>query len=126
MLNSVLLRKTFLGLTLAALAASPSYATVVGAGVSVMPSFHTGACPFTFKFVGKIESDTGGVVRYRWIRSDGATAPIQRLEFRGPGTRMVDTTWELSPAHFRGWEAIRVLSPNSYESNKATFELTCK
>ena len=125
MLNIALFRRTFFGLAVAALAASPSYAAVVGAGVSVMPSFHTGACPFTFKFAGKIDSDTGGIVKYRWVRSDGP-GPIEKLEFRGPGTRMIHTTWELSPPHFHGWEAIQILSPNRYESNKATFELTCK
>jgi len=125
MLNIILFRRTLLGLAVAALAASPSNANVIGAGVSVMPSFHSGPCPYTFKFVGKIESNTGGVVKYRWVRSDGP-GPVESLEFRGPGTRMVNTTWELSPPHIHGWEAIQILSPNKYESNKATFELTCK
>jgi hypothetical protein len=130
MLKSASLRKVSLGAAAAAaavtaLAAGPSSAAVVGAAATVAPPVHVGACPFMFKFTGKIVSNSQGVVKYRWIRSDGAIAPVQTLFFREPGTQFVSTTWTLSPPHYVGWEAIRILTPNPLISNKAVFKLTC-
>ena len=130
MFKSVMLRKLALvALATAATSASlagSSNAAVIRADASASPPFHNGACPFTFRFTANIESDQGGVVRYRWIRSDGATAPIQMLQFRGPGTRTVDDTWQLSGDHFKGWEAVRIIGPNGRVSNRAKIELTCR
>jgi hypothetical protein len=128
MLKSALLRKLVLAGTAtaaAALFAGAASAAVVRADVNAAPPFHDGACPFTFTFNANIESDRGGVVHYTWIRSDGATGPVLDLEFRGPGTRTVSTNWELSPPHFRGWEAVRIVGPNGRVSNRARIELTC-
>jgi hypothetical protein len=50
------------------------------------------------------------------------------VSFEGPGTKPVEATWTLGgPAlrTYRGWEAIKVLSPNVVESRKAPFELRC-
>ncbi len=131
MFKSALLGKSSLAAAATAaafaiLAAGPSNAAVVGAGASVAPPVHAGACPFTFKFTGKIQSNSPGVVTYRWMRSDGAMAPVQTLVFREPGVQLVFDTWTLSPPHYVGWEAIRILSPNPFASNKAVFKLDCK
>jgi hypothetical protein len=130
MFKSALLCKTTLGMAAAAaactaLAAGPSSAAVVGVKAAVAPAVHTGPCPFTFKFEGEIVSNSPGVVQYRWIRSDGAIAPVQTVVFRERGAKIVTDTWTLSPPHYIGWEAVRVLSPNPVTSNKAVFKLTC-
>jgi hypothetical protein len=111
-----------LGLSLA----GPTNAAVIRNDVTASPPFHDGACPFTFTFTANIESDKGGIVEYRWFRSDGATGPVTKLDFRGPGTRTVTDTWQFNKRPpIKGWEAVRILSPNRGASNHAKFELTC-
>jgi hypothetical protein len=130
MLKSALLRRSTLAAAaaaaaFAALAAGPSSAAVISADAKVAPATHTGACPFTFNFTGTIVVNGPEIVKYRWIRSDGATAPVQTLTFRARGAQVVTDTWTLSPPHYEGWEAVRILSPNALTSNKAAFKLEC-
>jgi hypothetical protein len=128
MFKSASLRKTLLATAaaaVAALAAGSSSAAVIGSHVTVTPVVHNGVCPFTFVFKGDIISNSPGIVKYRWIRSDGAIAPVQTLFFHERGAQFVSTTWTLSPPHYLGWEAIRVLTPNAFVSNKALFHLNC-
>jgi hypothetical protein len=99
-------------------------AEVVKVTASVSPTSWTGKCPKRFEFTGKITVDKPGVVKYKWIRSDGANAPIQTLRFRRPGTQKVSTYWQLS-APGEKWEAIEILAPNPMKSNKAVFTLKC-
>jgi len=103
--------------------ASPLLVTAVSASVS--PASYTGTCPKTFLFTAAITASAAGVVTYTWKRSDGAQAPVQSLNFTGPGTQAVSTTWLLSPSSLTGWEQLQILSPNSVVSNSATFALTC-
>jgi len=99
-------------------------AKVVGAAANVTPTEWTGRCPKRFEFVGKITVDKPGVVEYKWIRSDGANAPVKTLRFRRPGTQNVTTYWELS-APGTHWEAVQILGPNPMTSNRAVFTLKC-
>jgi len=94
---------------------------------SVNPTSFKGECPKMFTFTGKITSDSPGVVKYKWIRSDNANAPEQTISFRAPGTQTVTTTWTLGGPGmtYNGWEAIRILSPNPMTSNRAAFTLDC-
>jgi hypothetical protein len=126
MFKSALLRKASLaGLSLAAaLLAGQASAAVVATSASVSPTSKVALCPFTFTFSGTIDSNSQGEVKYRWIRSDGAISPVETLVFREPGTRVVTTTWTLGTS-YSGWEAVRILSPNLRQSNKAVFRLGC-
>jgi hypothetical protein len=99
-------------------------AKVVKVTAAVTPAEYSGKCPKRFEFVGMITVNTPGVVQYKWIRSDGANAPVQRIAFRKPGTRRVTTYWQLS-AEGQHWEAVQVLEPNPMTSNKAVFTLKC-
>ena len=99
-------------------------AKVVKVTASVTPADYSGKCPKRFEFVGEITVDSPGAVEYKWIRSDGANAPIQKIYFRKPGTQRVTTYWQLS-AEGQRWEAVQTLSPNSMTSNKAVFKLKC-
>ena len=73
--------------------------------------------------------DGPGTVTYKWIRSDGALAPNQVIEFKQAGRQQVKTTWTLGDAvklpKFSGWEALEILTPNPLTSNRATFSLRC-
>lgn len=99
-------------------------AKVIMASVSVTPAEYSGQCPKRFEFVGEITSDTAGVVQYTWIRSDGATSPVEALRFGKAGTMRVTTYWELG-AEGQHWQALQIVAPNQLFSNRATFSLKC-
>src|SRR5262245_54918018 len=103
---------------------------VEGAGLEAVPASYNGACPGVIKFNGKIQANGQGAIKYRFVRSDGATGPIEYLNFDSAGVKYVSTTWTLGDASslpsYQGWEAIKILSPNEVESNRANFKLVCK
>ncbi|MEW6212810.1 MAG: hypothetical protein AB1631_31075, partial [Acidobacteriota bacterium] len=89
---------------------------------------YEGPCPAIIKFAGAITTNGGGIVKYTFLRSDGATGPVLTLTFAAAGTKPVSTTWTLGGKalpRYSGWQAIRILSPNAMDSNKAAFELIC-
>ncbi len=94
-------------------------------------SLQARVCPVTIAFDGFITMNGPGTVTYRIVRSDGATGPVQTLEFLKPGTQTVHETWTVGDAtllpHYEGWVAIQVLTPNEVESNHAdaAFHMTC-
>ncbi|MFD0884945.1 hypothetical protein ACFQ08_10345 [Streptosporangium algeriense] len=95
--------------------------------VQVSPTSWSGDCArgHQFTFTAHISVLPRTKIRYRWIRSDNATAPVQELDFRlGPSTQAVGTTWWIG-APGTHWEAIEVLSPDSFVSQRASFHLQC-
>ena len=110
----------------AATAPSAQTLEVVSATLEALPETYDGPCPVTIKFPGRITVKGKGTVKYTFVRSDGATAPVYTLDFAGEETKSVETTWTLSPPSYAGWQAIKVLSPNELESNRAPFKLTCR
>jgi hypothetical protein len=115
-----------LAVVMVALVFTPELAAkVVKVTASVTPTSWTGKCPKRFEFVGKITVNRPGVVKYRWIRSDGAGAPVKTLRFRRPGTLNVTSYWQLSSPGTK-WEAVEILAPNKMTSNKAVFTLRCR
>jgi len=107
----------------------PLAAKVTSVTTSVNPPSFDGPCPKMFEFSGVIVVDSPGVVTFKWLRSDGATAPEQRIEFKQAGKQVVKTTWTLGDATalptYEGWQSVQILTPNAIESNKATFKLKC-
>lgn len=103
---------------------------VEGVGVEATPTEYNGVCPAPIKFPGKIQANGAGRVKYTWLRSDGATAPVEYVDFEKPGIKYVTTTWTLGDAsllpHYDGWQQIKILSPNEMLSNQAAFKLTCR
>lgn len=77
---------------------------------------------------GSNSVDTSGTVTYRFIRNDGASAPIRTLSFQDPGSQDVETTWRLGGEGFsyEGWQAIRILEPTEMESDRAEFTVECE
>jgi len=83
-------------------------------------------CPTTVQFSGQITANGKGRVTYTFIRSDGLTAPAQTLEFEEAGTKSVGVTRAVSSAQSSsGWQAIKILSPNSLLSERAPFSVDC-
>jgi len=90
---------------------------------------YSGDCPAKITFKGAITVNAPGVVSYVFIRSDGAIDTVTKtLKFAGAGTKSVSTTWTLggeSLPRFKGWEAVKVLSPTAIESPHADFMVSC-
>lgn len=87
------------------------------------------SCPVTIAFSGRISMIHGsGTVSYRFVRSDGATGPVETVTFTAPGSKEVSSTWSRGGPGERlvGWEQLVILSPVATESNRATFDLTCR
>jgi hypothetical protein len=99
-------------------------AEVIKVTAAVNPPEYSGKCPKRFEFFGEITVNKPGVVKYKWIRSDRAIAPVQTLGFRTPGTKRVTSYWQIG-APGEHWEAIEILAPNKMKSNKAVFKLKC-
>lgn len=86
------------------------------------PVYHTAQGAVTAQFHGSIATSGPCNVQYRFIRSDGAQGAATSLAFDAAGTQPVHTSWSLS-REYSGWVAIRVLSPNALESNRAAFRV---
>jgi hypothetical protein len=120
------------GALLAAMMGAPVGAQdfrVEGAGLEAVPTSYRGPCPGLIKFAGKIQASAAGRVKYTIFRNDGGTGPEGFVDFEGPGVKLMEYSWTLgggSVTHYEGWVAIRILSPNSYESNHAKFVLDCE
>lgn len=100
----------------------------ITAALGVGPAAYTGTCPALLKFRGHIKVNQPATVKYKFIRSDGADAPVQTLHFPRAGTQPANTTWTLGGPglpSYRGWVAIKVLEPLEVESNKANFRVQC-
>jgi hypothetical protein len=130
---SVSLLVLFGALLFAATRASASQdMRVTGAGLKVDEAQLSGPCPVMVKFTGYVTTNGPGTVKYTFTRSDGATGPVYALEFKEAGTQYVTTAWTLGdqtalPA-YEGWQALKILSPNTLESNRDTsgFSVRCE
>ena len=98
--------------------------------VNVNNDSYSGLCiqAISFTFTAQITANGQGIVSYKWIRSDGVTSSTpQTVNFTSAGTQTVSTNWTLGTPGFSyaGWEKMQIVSPNSLESNQATFTLNC-
>jgi hypothetical protein len=93
------------------------------------PFDYVGACPVTITFSGRISvAGGGGTVSYKWIRNDGASAPIETLTFSEPGSQDINTTWYIGDAgmNYSGWQALEILDPQALTSDRAEFKIQCQ
>ncbi len=97
--------------------------------LTVENSRYIGSCPTTLWFSGTISTNQVGKVQYRFIRSDGASAPVQEIYFDKPGSKQVKDGWTLGSSTQSGnspnWEAIQIIYPWFSISNKAEFTVNC-
>ena len=73
-------------------------------------------------FVGTIRTNGAGTIQYKFLRSDGANAPVQTLRFDRAESKEVRTTWTLSK-DYHGWEALQVTHPLPIASGRASFSV---
>jgi hypothetical protein len=102
---------------------------VVEAILRADPFNYTGSCPVKITFSGRISVIGGsGVVSYKFLRSDGASAPIETVRFDSPGSKDVIDTWTLgaSGTKYSGWESIKIFEPGELTSNQANFKIQCE
>ena len=97
--------------------------TRITATLTASPANYSGALTTTITFTGNISVDAPCQVNYKFIRSDGALAPLATLVFNAAGEKTVNTTWQLGSS-YSGWQAIKVISPKAVESNKANFSIS--
>jgi hypothetical protein len=94
------------------------------------PFDFTGACPATINFSGRISVVGGsGRVSYKFLRNDGASAPVESLSFDSPGSKDIHTTWTVGGPGlpvYSGWEAVQILEPQAMKSNQAPFKIHCQ
>jgi hypothetical protein len=93
------------------------------------PTEHDGPCPKTFRFAGVITVNRGGKVKYQWQHSDGKHRLPQTTYFSGPDAHTVTDVWTLGSSstafHYAGYARLRIISPTSVLSGKASFTLNC-
>ncbi|MBN1250113.1 MAG: protein kinase [Anaerolineae bacterium] len=97
---------------------------VTNVQASVNPANWAGTCPKEFVFTADITVSSAGTVQYVWERSDGAAATAESVDFAGPGTQSVNSSWTLS-ASGTYWKRLRVTGPSALTSNQASFTLAC-
>ena len=100
----------------------------VEATVRAEPIKHHGPCPGFFKFKGRVTANARGMVKYKFLRSDGAIMPLREVYFKNAGVKEVDMTWQLGDVtvpHYAGWVALQIVEPNEITSAKANFDLVC-
>jgi hypothetical protein len=109
---------------------APSGFRLVEAMLRADPFDYTGPCPATITFSGRISAVGGSAqVSYKFLRNDGASAPIQTLTFDSPGSKDVSETWTLggpSLPIYSGWVALQILEPQELTSQKASFTIRCE
>jgi len=95
------------------------------------PFNYEGPCPVKIVFSGRISVAGGsGTVSYKFLRSDGALAPVQSIHFNEPGSKKITNTWTLGAATprfqpYSGWQAIQTFDPVESQSQKASFNIHC-
>jgi len=110
-------------------AATAVAAQKVTAILTASPKSYSGPCPAVIHFNGKITVTQPGRVQYKFIRSDGASAPVKTLSFNSAGSKNVGTTWTIGGPclpSYAGWQAIQVVYPYPGKSNKAHFKMSCR
>ncbi len=115
----------------AALSLAPFLSAQAGdfsAQLSAAPTAFQGTCPATIRFSGEIRATKPGKVQFKYVRSDGASSPVQTLLFTAPGGKPISTTWTLGGGavpRYQGWLAIQFVHPQTDRSPLANFSIQC-
>jgi len=108
---------------------------VTGVAFSAWPGDHVGACRTNTFFTASVlisapAHNTGGIVRYTWLRSETSNITPGSVTFP-PGTtsRIVTSIWSLSANQGNGsayWVAFKTLSPEVLITPRITYHHTCQ
>jgi hypothetical protein len=98
---------------------------ILQAGIKVLPSSYTGKCPVDLQVEGRFRIDHAGVVRYRFLRSDGTQTPIRT--YHAPTAGWFSLFDTLHVTHDRqGSVRLRILSPTPRLTPPASYTVDCK
>lgn len=98
--------------------------TSVSYSFSEAPYAGKSDCPM---MTAQITTNGAGDVKYKWTRSDGASAPTETVNFASAGTKSVSTNWALG-ATWEGtehWLGIYIDEPNNQDFGHLTFTDAC-
>ncbi|HVT71456.1 MAG TPA: serine/threonine-protein kinase, partial [Trebonia sp.] len=79
----------------------------------------------TFTYSGTITATIAGKVTYRWAYSTGKQGPVETLNFTAPGHQTVSGGTVDAVKASSGWGEIKLLSPTTVTSAKASYKLLC-
>jgi hypothetical protein len=108
---------------------APSGLRVTQVNLYPTPGSYEGQCPIAIHYRGVVVASGPGTVRYTFLRSDNATAPVSTLQFESAGAKEVSDTWQVGGAgrNFELWKSLLILGPGpALESNKAITTLVCQ
>jgi len=97
--------------------------------LSSTPVSYEGRCPASITYRAELAVNAPGTVRYTFLRSDNASAPVSTLYFDSAGAKEISDTWVVGGAgrSFELWKSLLVLDPGpALESNKAVTTLVCQ
>ncbi len=122
-------RWTMIVIAMLMVSSQGAMAMVTKAILKPSKTVYSGDCPAKIVFKGTITVNAPGIVSYIFTRSDGATdTKIKKLKFIAAGSQPVSTTWTLGGASlptYKGWQAIKILTPNPITSAHANFTVYC-
>ena len=106
---------------------SSSSTSAFTAQVTVTPPVVASRCTTasTFAYKGTVTATETGTVSYRWVYSSGKQGAVQKMSFTAPGHRTVSGEAVKTRKAGKGWAEIKVLSPVTKPSNKASYSLLC-
>jgi hypothetical protein len=85
-----------------------------------------------FAFSARITATGTATLTFQWERSDGVRSDVQTLRFAGPtGSQTASFEWVFHPGfsgrrQYAGWVVLRILSPVTMVSSRASFTLSCE
>jgi eukaryotic-like serine/threonine-protein kinase len=93
----------------------------------VFPPVAVSSCttPTSFRYQGTVAATAPGPVSYRWVYSSGRQGPVQTVDFTEAGHRQVTGETAKATRAGTGWAEIKMLSPASDTSNRASYKLLC-
>ena len=104
-------------------AITPSFKAVANVTPPVVSS--TCAAPTSFTYSGILTATTRGTVKYQWVYSSGNPGPVQTVSFTGAGRKAVTGETVKTGTAGSGWAEIKMISPVTLTSQKATYKLLC-
>ena len=111
--------------TTTVVAPTPASFNVIQITANSSPATYSGTCSKDVTFYGTITTNGKGSVTYKWIRSDGSDSSDKTLSFDFASSKNVDSDTRGFGGSASGWDALRVTSPNSKDSNQANFSVSC-
>ncbi|MEW7974098.1 MAG: lysozyme inhibitor LprI family protein [Candidatus Thiodiazotropha endolucinida] len=95
----------------------------------VEPDEYRGACPATLRFTTKIQKGGWGIVKYRWVRSDGHRTQPVTIDFPDWRHKRVSMSWRVDPEPGEQiWASVEIIDPPGTEVGvpKAIARIRCE